>query len=48
MKRKASVKPVDPAVLKKILGGIQPIEGKDKKKKVAVIAQPAFNSHFHS
>lgn len=47
MKRKASAKPVDPAVLKKILGGIHPVEGKDKKK-VAVITQPAFNSHFHS
>ena len=45
MKRKASVKPVDPAVLKKILGGVQPI---GKKKKIAVITQPAFNSHFHS
>lgn len=47
MKRKASVKPVNPAVLKKILGGVQPVEGKGKKK-VAVITQPAFNSHFHS
>jgi hypothetical protein len=48
MKRKTKLKTVDPAVLKKILGGIQPVEGRDKKKKVAVIAQPAFNSFFHS
>jgi len=47
-KAKADLKTVDPAVLKQILGGIQPREGKDKRRKLTIIAQPSFNSFFHS
>ncbi len=48
MKRKTHLKTVDPAVLKKILGGIRPVEGRDRDENVTVIAQPAFSSFFHS
>jgi hypothetical protein len=44
MKSKDDLKTIDPAVLEKILGGVQP--GADKN--VAVIPQGAFRSFFHS
>jgi hypothetical protein len=46
MKRKDTPKAIDPAVLNKILGGLQTIEDKDKKG--AVISQDPFTSFFHS
>ncbi|HEX6902199.1 MAG TPA: hypothetical protein VF789_20955 [Thermoanaerobaculia bacterium] len=46
MKRADAPKPIDPAVLKKILGGAQPVE--DKNQKAAVIEQSSFYSFYHS
>lgn len=46
MKRKDNPQKIDPAVLHKILGGVQLVEDKDKK--VAVISQDPFASFYHS
>jgi hypothetical protein len=46
MKRKDNPKAIDPAVLDKILGGIQPVVDKDRA--AAVISQDPFTSFFHS
>ncbi len=46
MKSKDDLKTIDPAVLEKILGGVQPSGASDKN--VAVIPQGAFGSFFHS
>jgi hypothetical protein len=46
MKSKEDLKTIDPAVLAKVLGGVQPASDRDKK--AVVIAQPPFASHFHS
>jgi len=45
MKSKDNLKTIDPSVLDKVLGGIQPADRHDKK---AVIPQPSFSSFFHS
>lgn len=46
MKRKDHPKKIDPAVLDKILGGVQTVESRDKQ--VAVISQDPFTSFYHS
>jgi hypothetical protein len=46
MKSKDDLKTIDPAVLEKILGGVQPGGASDKS--VAVIPQGSFSSFFHS
>jgi hypothetical protein len=46
MKSKDDLKTIDPAVLEKILGGVQP--GDASGKNVAVIPQGSFTSFFHS
>jgi hypothetical protein len=46
MKSKEDLKTIDPAILAKVLGGVQPAGDRDKK--TVVIAQPPFASHFHS
>lgn len=47
MKRSDAPKPIDPAVLKKILGGAQPVV-EDKNQKTTVIEQSSFYSFYHS
>lgn len=42
---KSDLKSIDPKVLDKVLGGVQPW---DTDRKGAVIPQPPFGSHFHS
>lgn len=46
MKSKDDLKTIDPAMLEKILGGVQPGVASDKM--VAVIPQGSFSSFFHS
>jgi hypothetical protein len=46
MKGKEQLKTIDPAVLDKVLGGLQLRDSSDRK--AVVIAQSAFNSFFHS
>jgi hypothetical protein len=43
---KSIAKTIDPAVLDKVLGGLQ--IGDSNEKKAVVIAQAAFHSFFHS
>jgi hypothetical protein len=46
MKSKENLKAIDPALLHKILGGVQTGDGRDKK--AAVIPQGDFAAFFHS